>query len=116
MTAGSVTQLTLSPVSVRGVSLALVDVVVWTAIGLLAATSLGTLFYLGSKIDALGARLDGRIDALASRVDAGFARVDAGFARVDDRFGRVDDRLDAVNGRLDTLNERLTAHLDPHVG
>jgi hypothetical protein len=27
---------------------------VWTAIGLLAATSLGTLFYLGSKIDSLG--------------------------------------------------------------
>jgi hypothetical protein len=76
------------------------DAAVWTAIGLLAATSLGTLFYLGSKIDALGARLDGRIDALTARVDAG--------------FGRVDDRLHALSVRLDALNERPTAHLDPH--
>ena len=71
---------------------AIVDAATWTAIGLLAATSLGTLFHLGSKIDALGAWLEGRIDALT-------ARADARFARVDDRFGRVDDRLDAVNGR-----------------
>jgi hypothetical protein len=49
----------------------MMDAAIWTAIGLLAATSLGTLFYLGSKIDALGARLDGRIDALASRVAPG---------------------------------------------
>jgi hypothetical protein len=28
------------------------DAAVWTAIGLLAATSLGNLFYLGSRIDA----------------------------------------------------------------
>jgi hypothetical protein len=31
---------------------------VWTAIGLLAVTSLGTLFYLGSRIDGLAARMD----------------------------------------------------------
>jgi hypothetical protein len=30
----------------------------WTAIGLLAATSLGSLFYLGARIDGLGARID----------------------------------------------------------
>jgi hypothetical protein len=30
---------------------------IWTAIGLLAATSLGTLFYLGSRIDALAAQM-----------------------------------------------------------
>jgi hypothetical protein len=103
-------------VSVGDASLAGVDAAIWTAIGLLAATSLGTLFYLGSKIDVLGARLDGRIDALSSRVDSGFARVDAGFARVDERFGRVGDRFDAVNARLDAINERLSTHLDRHVG
>jgi hypothetical protein len=43
------------------------DAAVWTAIGLLAATSLGTLFYLGARIDGLGAR----IDSLAARMDAG---------------------------------------------
>src|SRR5437867_4045753 len=78
---------------------------IWTAIGLLAATSLGTLFYLGS-----------RIDALAARVDAGFARVDAGFARVDAKFDRVDARFDAVDARLDALNARVDAHLGRHAG
>ena len=72
------------------------DAAVWTAIGLLAATSLGTLFYLGS-----------RIDALAARMDAGFARVDARFDRVDGRFDHLEDRFDALSARLD-------AHLDRH--
>ena len=76
------------------------DAAVWTAIGLLAATSLGTLFYLGSRIDALAARLD-------ARMDAGFGRVDAGFARVDARF-------DAIEARFDGLASRLDAHLDHH--
>lgn len=67
------------------------DAAVWTAIGLLAATSLGTLFYLGS-----------RIDALATRMDAGFARVDA--------------RFDALDARFDLLAARLDAHLGLHPG
>jgi hypothetical protein len=66
------------------------DAAVWTAIGLLAATSLATLFYLGS-----------RIDALASRIDA--------------RFDRVDARLDHMEERLDVLASRLDAHLDRHM-
>ena len=69
------------------------DAAVWTAIGLLAATSLGTLFYLGSRIDSLAARLD--------------TRIDAGFARVDTRF-------DAIESRLDGLASRFDAHLDQH--
>jgi hypothetical protein len=69
---------------------------VWTAIGLLAATSLGTLFFLGARIDGLGAWIDG----LAARIDARFDRVDA-------RFDRMDERFDAIAARLD-------AHLDHH--
>jgi hypothetical protein len=65
------------------------DAAVWTAIGLLAATSLGTLFHLGS-----------RIDALASRMDA--------------RFDRVDARFDHMEERFDALASRLDAHLDRH--
>jgi hypothetical protein len=65
------------------------DAAVWTAIGLLAATSLGTLFYLGSRIDALTARMDARFDG------------------VDMRFDRMEERFDAVAARLD-------AHLDRH--
>jgi hypothetical protein len=88
-------------VSERDVTLASeMDAAVWTAIGLLAATSLGTLFYLGSRIDALAARLD-------ARMDAGFGRVDAGFARVDARF-------DAIEARFDGIASRLDAHLDHH--
>src|SRR6266542_5077740 len=63
--------------------------VAWTAIRLLGTTLLGTLFYLGSKMDGLGARIDG----LSERVDALGARLDA---------------------RLDGLSARLDAHLDRH--
>jgi len=52
-----------------------VDAAVWTAIGLLAATSLGSLFYLGARIDALGAR----IDALGARMDSRFDTLEARF-------------------------------------
>ena len=67
------------------------EAAVWTAIGLLAATSLGTLFYLGARIDGLGAR----IDSLAARMDA--------------RFDVMESRFDALSARLDT-------HLDRHAG
>jgi hypothetical protein len=63
-----------------------VDTAIWAALGVLAATSLGTLFYLGSRLDALAARLD--------------ARLDTGFSRVDARF--------------DVLEARLGVHLDRH--
>ena len=64
----------------------------WTAIGLLAATSMGSLFYLGSgidalssRIDALGARLDSRIDAMSA--DLG-ARIEAQCAKMDEHLRR----------------------------
>lgn len=64
------------------------DAAVWTAIGLLAATSLGTLFYLGSRIDALGVSLGARIDALSARIDGLGARIDALGARIDGHLDR----------------------------
>lgn len=55
--------------------------VAWTAIGLLAATLFGMLYYLGgridklaSRIDALGARLDARIDSLSANLIAHIER------------------------------------------
>ena len=83
-----------------GVTLVGVEAVVWTAIGILAATSLGSLFFLGSRIDAVGAR----IGSLAARMDA---RFDALEGRMESRFARVDQRFDAIDARLD-------AHLDRH--
>jgi hypothetical protein len=83
-------------------TLADMDAAVWTAIGLLAATSLGSLFYLGARIDSLGARMDSRFDGVAGRLDALEGRMEARFAHVDQRF--------------DTLEARLDAHLDRHAG
>jgi hypothetical protein len=74
------------------------EAAVWTAIGLLAATSLGTLFYLGSRIDALSARIDLRFD------------------HIHDKFARVDARFDGMHRRLDALNARVDTHLDRHTG
>ena len=42
--------------------------VAWAAIGLLAATFMGTLFNLGNKTDALGASLDSRFDTLSTQL------------------------------------------------
>jgi hypothetical protein len=67
------------------------DAAVWTAIGLLATFSLGSLSDLGSRIDGLGLWIDAR-------------------------FNGVDARLDAVNARLDAVNARIDAHLDRHAG
>jgi len=67
--------------------------VAWTAIGLLAATLFGTLFWLGSRIDGLEGRLNGRIDRLETRMESLEVRVANGF--------------DAVNAHLD-------AHLQRH--
>jgi hypothetical protein len=69
-----------------------VEAQAWTAIGLLAATLIGVLFYLGNRIDSLGARLDARIDSLGGRVDALATRVeDQGrqlSAKLDDHLNR----------------------------
>jgi hypothetical protein len=88
------------------------DAAVWTAIGLLAATSLGTLLYLGSRIDALAARMDAGFD----RVDARFDHIDHGFAQVDTKFAWADARFDGLDARLDALNARVDTHLDRHSG
>jgi hypothetical protein len=69
------------------------DAAVWTAIAVLAATSLGTLFYLGARIDSLAARVDARFDAL---------------------IGRMDSRFDAIEARFDALAARFDAHFDRH--
>jgi len=66
-----------------------------TAIAVLAATSIGTLFYLGARIDSLGAKTGERFDSLLARMDARFDRVDARFDHIDDRFDALSARLDA---------------------
>jgi len=78
------------------------EAAIWTAIAILAASSLGSLFYLGARIDALGARLDG----LGARLDG---RIDAQAAEI--RQLRTD-----LNARLDALSARLDEHVRRHAG
>ena len=78
-----------------GAKVSKVVAVAWAAIALLAATLVGSLYYLGSRIDALSAR----VDALGSRLDA---RIDALEAR--------------LTARIDRLKERLDAHIEWHAG
>lgn len=72
----------------------------WSAIGLLAATLFGTLFYLGGKIDAQGSRIDRLEGSLSGRIDALSARIDT-----------LDDSLST---RIDALSGRIDAHIDRH--
>lgn len=90
------------------------DAAVWTAIGLLAATALGNLFYLGSRIDALASRMDARSDALLNVMEIRFARIDGRLDRVDARFDRVVARFDHMEERFDAMAERFDAHLGRH--
>ena len=85
----------------------LMDAAVWTAIGLLTATSLGTLFYLGSRIDALAARMDAGFYNVDARFDALIGVMETRFAQVDARFAHMDSRFDG-------LEARLQWHLDRH--
>jgi hypothetical protein len=50
---------------------------IWTAIAVLAATTLGSLFYLGSRLDALAARIDAGFNSVNARLDGVAARIDA---------------------------------------
>jgi hypothetical protein len=77
--------------------------VAWTAIGLLAATLIGSLYYLGSRIDALALRIDGLESSLNARIDS----LDAGLnARLDALAARLDARIDGLSARMDAHLER----------
>lgn len=72
----------------------------WTAIGLLAATLVGSLYYVGNRIDALGARLDSRIDGLSGRTDG--------------LTFRVEDQGRQLGSQIFELAAKLDEHLRRH--
>jgi hypothetical protein len=100
------------------------EAAVWTAIAVLAATNLGSLFYLGARIDALGARIDAQGADLGGRIDAQGAdlggRIDAQGAdlgsRIDAQGADLGSRIDAqgadLGGRIEALGSRLDARID----
>ncbi|MDP9224413.1 MAG: hypothetical protein M3P18_11285 [Actinomycetota bacterium] len=73
----------------------------WTAIGLLAATLLGALFYLGNRIDVLGSEMRGQFQAQGSRIDALSARMDALAVRVEEQGLQLADRIYELAVKLD---------------
>lgn len=61
---------------------------IWSAIALVAALSVGTLYLLVSRLDGISARIETSIDGVDDRFD-----------RRDDRFAHLEQRLDTHIGR-----------------
>ena len=80
----------------------LMEAQAWTAIAVLAATLVGSLFYLGNRIDFLGARLHSRIDGLSGRIDGLTAR--------------VEDQGRQLGSQIYELGAKLDDHLRRHAG
>lgn len=76
----------------------------WTAIALLAATLVGSLFYLGNRIDGVRARFDSRIDGLSARIDGLSTGLES---RMDSLSARLESRIDGLSGRIDGLTTRV---------
>ena len=89
-----------------GATVRSVEAATWTAIAILAGAVLGTLFYLGARIDSLGARLDARLDSVGARLDA----------RIEAQAGEIRDLRVELSTRLDAVVARLDEHIRRHAG
>lgn len=85
----------------------------WTAIGILAATLLGVLFYLGNRIDALGSEMRSQFQAQGARFDS---RIDSMSARIDALNERVEEQGRQLGNRIYELAVKLDDHLRWHAG
>ena len=86
---------------------------IWTVIGLLTATLLGSLFYLGSRIDTLGARFDSRIDTLSTEVHGQGSGLNS---RLDALSTEVRQQGSVLADRIYELTAKLDDHLKWHAG
>src|SRR5919106_4552828 len=77
---------------------------VWTVIGLLAATLIGSMFYLGTRIDGLSNDLGTQLDTLGTRIERLEARIDGRIGRPEDRIPHQDARIDSLSARIDSLS------------
>jgi hypothetical protein len=73
----------------------------WTAIGLLAATLLGLLVYLGTRIDALGSEMRSQFQAQRARIDTLSARMDTLAVRVEEQGAQLADMIYELAVKLD---------------
>ena len=98
-----------SHASYPSVSVAVVEAVAWTAIALLATTLLGSLFYLGHRIDSLIVRID------AQGADLG-RRIESLSGRIETQGTNLGGRIDSLSARIDALSGRMDTHLERHAG
>ncbi len=82
---------------------------VWTLIGLLPATILAVLFYLGHRIDALGSEMRSHFARVDTRMDTMSTRIDALSVRVEEQGAQL-------AGRIYELGVKLDDHLRWHAG
>jgi hypothetical protein len=68
----------------------------WTAIGLLAATLVEALFYLGNGIDVLGSEMRSE---MRSQFEAQGSRIDTTYSRIETMSGRLDSLTASTNTR-----------------
>jgi hypothetical protein len=87
------------------------EAVAWSALGLLAATVIAAIFWLGTRIDGLGASLNARIDGLGASLNA---RIDHLGDSLSARIDGLDARIDAQTGELSQLSRRLDENLGRH--
>jgi hypothetical protein len=83
------------------------EAVAWSALGLLAATLIGAIFWLGSRIDGLSSRIDTQGTSLGVRIDAQGTALGA---RIDGQSSRID----ALTTEMSRLSTRLEEHLGRH--
>jgi outer membrane murein-binding lipoprotein Lpp len=81
----------------------------WTVIGLLAATLLGTLIYIGGRIDGISARIDSQSAQLNARIDGLSSEMNA-------RFDGLSTRIDGLSTRVDALTAEMHEHMRWHAG
>jgi hypothetical protein len=97
-----------------------VQAIAWTAIALLATTLLGSLFYLGHRIDSLIVRIDAQGSHLGGRIDAQGAdlggRIESLSGRIEAQGTDLGGRIDSLSARIDALSGRMDTHLERHAG
>ncbi len=84
---------------------------VWTLIGLLVASILGMLFYLGNRIDALASEMRSQFQAQGARFDS---RMDGMSARMDALSARVEEQGRQLGEQIYDLAVKLDDHLRWH--
>lgn len=89
---------------------------IWTLIGILTATLVGTLVYLGGRIDGLASQIDAKSETTNARIERLGNKFDSRFDDVNARIDGTHSRLDSVSTDIYRVVYRLDEHLRRHAG